>query len=62
MIARIAVVLPAYNEASLIGPALQALRAQTLAPAELIVVDNGSTDATALIARRLASRVIHEPA
>lgn len=45
--ARLAVVVPAFNEAGRIAGTLQALRAQTRAPDELVVVDDGSTDATA---------------
>lgn len=58
----ITVVVPAYNEAALIGRCLQSLRRQRLEePFEIIVVDNGSTDATATIARRWGARVIREP-
>jgi glycosyltransferase involved in cell wall biosynthesis len=45
------VVVPAYNEAGRIGQTLQALAAQTDTDFELLVVDNGSTDDTAAIAR-----------
>ncbi|TRW42933.1 glycosyltransferase [Georgenia yuyongxinii] len=40
---------------------LRALARQTLAPAEVIVVDNASTDATAAVARTYGARVVHEP-
>lgn len=39
-----AVVIPAYEAAATIGAALESLRAQTLAPAEVIVCDDGSSD------------------
>jgi glycosyltransferase involved in cell wall biosynthesis len=39
-----------YNEAGSIAACLRAIAAQTVAPYEVIVVDNNSTDATALIA------------
>ena len=45
------VVVPAYNEAARIGQTLDALAAQTDTGFELLVVDNGSTDGTADIAR-----------
>lgn len=48
---RISLVLPAYNEAQDLRACLDAIAAQTVAPYEVIVVDNNSTDATAQIAR-----------
>jgi glycosyltransferase involved in cell wall biosynthesis len=59
----ISVVIPAYNEERYLGQCLEALRTQTY-PAEqfeLIVVDNGSSDATALIAQCHGARVVWEP-
>ena len=59
----ISVVIPAYNEERCLGRCLQALRTQSypVSRFEIIVVDNGSTDATADIARRLGARVVSEP-
>jgi len=59
----ISVVIPAYNEEQYLGRCLQALREQTYPPSqfEIVVVDNGSTDATAEIARRFGARVVYEP-
>ncbi|MDZ4842119.1 MAG: glycosyltransferase family 2 protein [Hyphomicrobium aestuarii] len=48
----ISVVVPAFNEEAIIESTLQKLLAQDLAPWEIIVVDDGSTDATAELARR----------
>jgi len=45
------VVVPAYNEAGRIGDTLRALAAQTDTDFTLLVVDNGSTDETAALAR-----------
>ena len=59
----ISVVIPAYNEEKYLGRCLAALARQTY-PAdlsEIIVVDNGSTDRTAEIARRRGARVVVEP-
>lgn len=57
----ISVIIPAYNAARYLGEALASVRAQTLQPAEVIVVDNGSTDATAEIAASHGVRCEHEP-
>lgn len=46
----ISVVMPAYNAAATIARALDSIAAQTRRPAEVIVVDDASTDATAAIA------------
>jgi glycosyltransferase involved in cell wall biosynthesis len=55
------VVIPAYNEADYLPAALRSLRAQDFPGAvEVIVVDNGSTDGTADLARRLGARVVEE--
>ena len=48
----VAVVIPAFNEACNIGGTLASLRSQVPPPAEIVVVDDGSTDATAVLARR----------
>ena len=54
------IVVPALNEEEFIEDCLRALRAQTV-PAEIIVVDNGSTDGTVGISRTLADMVIVVP-
>ena len=54
-------VIPALNEEEFIGDCLRSLRAQTVPPSEIIVVDNGSTDKTVEIAEKLADRVIIIP-
>lgn len=59
---RISVVIPALNEATHIGACLSALLPQAQAHgAEVIVVDNNSTDETASIARSYGVCVITEP-
>jgi glycosyltransferase involved in cell wall biosynthesis len=45
---QLSILIPAYNEAAAIGPTLEELLGQPeLAQAEIIVIDDGSTDATA---------------
>lgn len=53
----IAVVIPAYNRADLIGATLDSVLAQTLPPREVIVVDDGSTDDTAAVVQRYGAAV-----
>ncbi|MDO4244978.1 MAG: glycosyltransferase [Deinococcus sp.] len=56
------VILPARNEAAYLPRTLQALERQTLAPTEVIVVDNDSRDQTADIARAWGATVLPCPA
>ena len=59
MVSRISVIIPAYNEESSIGLVLDALPQEKIH--EIIVVDNGSTDATARVAQEHGARVVKEP-
>ena len=45
------VIIPAYNRADFIDETLASIFAQEHPPAEVVVVDDGSTDATASKAR-----------
>lgn len=54
----LSVVVPAYNSGWSLEPCLKAIRGSTIAPLELIVVDDGSVDGTRTIARQFADRVI----
>ncbi len=60
---RVSVVVPARDNAAYIGETLESLLGQTLPPAEVIVVDDGSTDATAEIAISCGDpvRVVSQP-
>lgn len=58
----ISFVIPAFNEQELIGPCLTSIALDNAGiPHEVIVVDNGSTDNTAMVARRHGAVVISEP-
>ena len=48
----VSAILVTWNSASLLPVCLRALRAQTLPPTEIIVVDNGSTDCTVELLRQ----------
>jgi rhamnosyltransferase len=56
------VIVRAKNEAAHIGATLDRLAAQTLGDHEVVVVDSGSADATAEIARARGARVVGIPA
>jgi glycosyltransferase involved in cell wall biosynthesis len=55
---KISVVIPAYNAAAFLPRSIASVRAQTLQPVEVIVVDDGSTDDTTAVAAGLGVRVI----
>jgi len=55
---RVTVVVPTYNRAVLLGECLDSLLRQTLPPAELIVINDGSTDATGEVLASYGSRLI----
>jgi glycosyltransferase involved in cell wall biosynthesis/O-antigen/teichoic acid export membrane protein len=58
---KISVVIPAYNAARFLPRCLESIFAQTLKPAEIIVVDDGSTDNSAALAAELGARVVRRP-
>ena len=58
---RVGVVVPCKDEGTTIERCLLALRAQDPAPDRIVVVDNGSTDGSLEIARRLADEVLEVP-
>ena len=53
----VTVVVPAYNAASYIKQTLESVFSQTYRNFEVIVVDDGSTDDTALIAQKFGDRI-----
>lgn len=58
----ISVVIPARNAAQTLPRCLAALRQQTRLPDEVIVIDDGSTDATGAIASEWGARCLQTPA
>lgn len=48
---KVSIVIPVYNEGEHLAACLRAIAAQTLTPAEVIVVDNNSTDNSVRIAQ-----------
>jgi hypothetical protein len=60
---RVSVIVPVRNGADSLGRCLDGLLTQSVTAAEVIVVDNGSSDGTASIARahRVGARVVTEP-
>ena len=60
LIRRKLAVVPAYNESACVGDVVHALRAH--APDyDVLVVDDGSTDSTALVAEGAGARVVRHP-
>ncbi len=48
---RVSVVIPTYNRAAMLREALKSVMSQTVMPAEVVVVDDGSTDETPEVVR-----------
>jgi glycosyltransferase involved in cell wall biosynthesis len=55
---RVSVVIPVKDDATLLDGCLASLREQTWPPDEIVVVDNGSQDASAVVGRRGGARVV----
>ncbi len=57
----VSAIIPSYNRADLVESIVTNLRAQTRPPDQVIVVDNGSQDATQIVARELGADLIVFP-
>ena len=57
----ISIIIPAYNEASAIGDTITKILSLSLPSFELLVINDGSTDDTAAVAKKTGARVISHP-
>ncbi|PFG35567.1 glycosyl transferase family 2 [Flavimobilis soli] len=58
---RVSVVIPVRDDAAELERCLALLARQTVAPAEVVVIDNGSSDDSAEVAHRWGAVVVREP-
>lgn len=57
---QISVIVPVFNCEAYLGEAIESILNQTRPPSEIIVVDDGSTDSSATVARGFGSRIRYE--
>jgi len=57
---RVSVIIPAFNCEAYLAEAIESALGQTCPPAEIIVIDDGSTDGTAVVAQRFGSLVRYD--
>jgi len=57
----ITVIIPCHNEELTIAKTIQELMNLEIGDLDIVVVDNASTDGTALIAKQCGARVVREP-
>jgi biofilm PGA synthesis N-glycosyltransferase PgaC len=58
---RLTVLIPAYNEAESIADTIRSLQSQTVAPDEIVAIDDCSTDGTGAVAEALGATVLRPP-
>ncbi len=56
-VANVCVIVPTFNRAQYLGEAIDSILDQTRPPAEIIVVDDGSTDRTSEVAKSYGDRI-----
>jgi biofilm PGA synthesis N-glycosyltransferase PgaC len=61
-VADLTVIVPAYNEAAHVAETVRSLLLQTVRPARIVVVDDGSTDDTGAVARAAGAEVLRPAA
>ena len=61
--AGVSVIIPVHNGEGYLREAIASVRRQSIAPIEIVIVDDGSTDGTAALAETLGSdiRLIRQP-
>jgi glycosyltransferase involved in cell wall biosynthesis len=57
----VTIIIPAFNEAGVIGKVLDDIRSVDLGEMEILLIDDGSTDGTADVARAAGARVVRHP-
>jgi biofilm PGA synthesis N-glycosyltransferase PgaC len=56
------VIVPAYNEGAYVRDTIKSIQAQTIPPAEIIVIDDFSSDCTGEVAKKCGVTVLRPPA
>src|SRR5690349_4880587 len=56
----VTIVIPCFNYSQYLGKAIRSVQAQQYSPFEIVVVDDGSTDESATVAKRAGVRLIQQ--